>query len=146
VATLDAAGPGRSESRFVVDFPRFWIGPVWLTLVPRGRVAAGRVRFEWGAAVKDMVVESRATVTCRRPMYEAGALVVRCPAGWRVVAGMGHDPEARDVNFGWVNQDDPEAEPAPTEPVNELFLNWFGRTVAEFRRFLDRHPAPVTTG
>jgi hypothetical protein len=136
----------RTEARFEVDFPWFWIGPVWVTFAPRGRSTGGRVGLEWAGDVKPMVVDCEATVTCRRAAHDVGALSVRCPAGWQVTAGTGHRPDARDVNFGWRHEGEPEAPPDVLDDVNEVFLHWFGRTRPELRDLLQRFsvtiPAP----
>jgi hypothetical protein len=130
------AGP--AEARLEVDFPWFWIGPVWVTFVPRGRSSGGRVVLEWAGDVKPMVVESEATVTCRRASHEAGGLSVRCPTGWEVTAGMGERPGARDVNYGWQHRGQPDEPPDAPDDVNEVFLNWFGRTRPQLRALLQR--------
>jgi transcriptional regulator with XRE-family HTH domain len=134
------AGAG-VETRWEIDFPTFWIGPVWFSLEPRGRLRSGRVRLEWGVDIKHMVVDGAATVTCRRATHDTGSLAVYCPRGWLVTAGMGHRPDARDVNYGWLRKDDREREDDPQDDVNEIFLNWFGRSKDDFRRFLARPEA-----
>ncbi|HEY8545935.1 MAG TPA: hypothetical protein VIL36_12840, partial [Acidimicrobiales bacterium] len=75
-------------------------------------------------------------VTCRRAVPEKEPLVITCPPGWRVRAGVGFRPEARDVNWGWRDVDD--AGTRGDAPVHELFLGLFGRTRADFERLLAR--------
>jgi transcriptional regulator with XRE-family HTH domain len=133
-------GPASTaDVRIEVDIPEFWIGPVWFTLVPQGRARSGRVRLEWGSDIKHMVFDGAATITCRRATHDAGSPALFCPRGWQVTAGMGQRPDARDVNFGWLRKNDPGPPPAAPDDVNEIFLNWFGRTRDDFRRFL-AHP------
>jgi transcriptional regulator with XRE-family HTH domain len=133
-------GPATSaDVRVDVEIPAFWVGPVWFSLVPQGRARTGRVRLEWGSDIKHMVFDGAATISCRRATHDAEHVSLFCPRGWQVTAGMGDRPDARDVNFGWLRKNDPGLEPAAPEDVNEIFLNWFGRTRDDFRRFL-AHP------
>jgi transcriptional regulator with XRE-family HTH domain len=116
---------------------------VWLAFQAGERPSEGRVRLEWGPNVKDMVVSGPATVTCRRAQHDDGPLSVVCPAGWKVTGGMGQDPDARDVNFGWYRAGDPgpaEVTSPAQDGVHDTFLGWFGRTPADFAAFLRRHP------
>src|SRR5690606_4919641 len=92
--------------------------------------------LHWDTAYKRLRVATGTTVTCRRPVPDPVPFVVVCPRGWRVVAGMGRLPGAHDVNFGWLRTDRPETERDDGGAVNEIFLNWFGRTPEEFTGFL----------
>lgn len=132
VEDLDVAG---TRSPYAIEFPPFWIGPIWVAL-EGDDPAPGRVELAFGRHRKHVMARPGVTLTCRRSIPEKEPLVVSCPPGWRVDAGVGHRPEARDVNWGWRDVND--ASTRGDAPVHELFLGLFGRTRAEFERLLAR--------
>jgi hypothetical protein len=83
-----------------------------------------------------MLVRSGITVACRRPIEAPIPFVVTCPSEWHVKVGMGMHPQARDVNFGWRRADEEGLIQSDDFNVNELFLNWFGRTRDEWSQFI----------
>ena len=129
---LEVAG---ARSPFAIEFPPFWIGPIWVTLLADDPTP-GRVQLAFGRHRKQVVAKPGTTVTCRRSIPEDEPLVVSTPPGWRVVAGVGSRSDARDVNWGWRDVND--ASTRGDAPVHELFLGLFGRTRAEFERLLAR--------
>ena len=128
-----------ARSPFTVAFPRFWIGPVWVTLLSDRPTGAGSLQLKFGKNTKAIIARPGTTVTCRRAVPDIGPLDVSCPPGWRLRAGMGAHPEARDVNWGWRTVDD--ASSRGDAHVHEIFLGLFGRRGPEFdelvRRFTD---------
>ena len=95
------------------------------------------MRLVWDENFKDLVVSGECSVTCRRATHEDGPLQVFCPSTWTVSAGLGGYPWAWDVNVGWHRDDRGEPDERPAEGVNEVFLQWFGRTVDEWRNFIE---------
>lgn len=118
----------------VFDFPTFWIGPVWFAIdASDDRPAV--VRIDWHESHKEIKVAGGAVVTCRRPIRARYPFIVSCPAGWRVTGGMGLMPDAEDVNLGWHRDAGPEREGT----INQVLLDGYGRTMAEWIEFLRRH-------
>jgi len=138
---IEAVPVRGTRSPFVVDFPLFWIGPVWFTLrAPPWREPVGDARVEWDRGFKRLRVRSGVTVCCRRPGPEPIPFRVVCPDGWTVTAGVGAHPDACDVNWGWLDLADPGV---PSPPAHELFLEFFGRSAAEFARLVDDRSGPT---
>jgi hypothetical protein len=121
-----------SRSPYMVNFPDFWIGPVWFTFAA-GSDPCGEARLEWGPNRKRMYLQAGTTVTCRRPTPEPVPFLVYCPDTWTVTAGMGAHPRARDINWGWHRADNDQPE---RPDVNEVFLSLFGQTTKDFNRLL----------
>lgn len=125
----------RTRSSFVIEFPAFWIGPVWVALWADRPAAPSRMHLRLGANTKDILARPPVAIAFRRPVPDEAPLEVHCPPGWRIHAGMGIHPDARDVNWGWRTVDDVSSR--GTSPVHELFLGLFGRTRSELDRLLE---------
>lgn len=99
--SLDAPRPARPADGYVVNFPRYWVGPVWLQAV--SPVPGGRdvVDLVWGPWRRKQRVDSGCVLTTRRATKTAEGLQVVVPAGWRLIAGVGASPSALDVGHGW---------------------------------------------
>ncbi len=125
----------------VIDFPTYWIGPVWFWFQAAGKASAPNAMLRWEDSYIELRLGDKRLATCRRPTEDPTPFVISCGKDWEVRAGMGHRPEARDINFGWLRDD--EAAPAVSgdAEVHEVFLQWFGRTLEEFRNFLNRYDA-----
>ena len=132
---VEEVGVTGGRSPIVVDFPGYWIGPIWVTLVAEGSTPA-LVQLTFGMHSKQVIARPGTTLTCRRATRTKGSLLVSCPTGWRVRAGVGARPDGRDVNWGWRNVDDLSTR--GDAPVHELLLGLFGRTVADFEQLLHR--------
>ena len=128
--------PRGPQVPFTFDFPSFWIGPVWITVHPARRSPEGNALLVWDEQHKELFLGGPNTVTCRRPTRDSGPLLVFCPSGWNVTAGLGSDPLAWDVNHGWQRDGMPAEAGREQHDVDEVFLSWFGRTKDEFRRFI----------
>lgn len=129
----------RAPGRFTVEFPPYWIGPVWVTVVADGDdPPPGPVQLAFGRHRKQLIARPGTTLTCRRSIPEKEPLRVSCPPGWWARAGLGARPDARDVNWGWRDVDD--ASTRGDSPVHELLLGLFGRSRAEFEQLLARVP------
>jgi len=135
ITCLEELRPTTSRPAFAFDFPAYWVGPVWFTFESDQDTPA-LVSLRWSTAYRRMQVKPGVTVSCRRPMEDAIPFVVVCPRGWRVVGGMGDHPAAHNANFGWLRTDGDNPKRYDGQEVNELFLNWFGRTTEEWRRFM----------
>lgn len=130
----EAVEPKRSGDAYVFDFPNFWIGPVWFAFAASDDRSAV-VRIDWHESHKEMRVADGVVMTCRRPINAPHPFVVSCPAGWRVIGGMGFLPDAEDVNLGWHREAGPQREGT----INERLLEGFGVTMPEWIGFLRRH-------
>lgn len=100
--------PGRSPlRRWRVDFPAWWVGPVWLQAVARaGPREPTDMRLLWGDWARQQPGSGGLVVTTRKAPAKDGRpasepLLVGLPDGWRLVAGVGAVPAALDVGDGW---------------------------------------------
>lgn len=102
------AGPvvDAAPNELSVAFPAHWIGPVWVQLTRiEGSSGSRLADLTWGIFRKQLELrEDRVLVETRRTYESAGPLTVRAD-GWRIVAGVGRQPEAADINEGWRAQD-----------------------------------------
>jgi transcriptional regulator with XRE-family HTH domain len=91
--------------RHVIDFPGFWVGPVWLQLrVPEGekqRAMEGEIDLYWGSWRRLQQVRHGTVVTTRKAVPDRDPLYARVPRGWTFVAGTGLVPGAIDINHDW---------------------------------------------
>jgi transcriptional regulator with XRE-family HTH domain len=131
---LDEVKPTNGGSPFVFDFPAYWVGPIWFIFESNDEAPA-LVELRWSTRYRRMQVRPGQTVTCRRPTEEPIPFIVVCPRGWRVVGGMGRHPAAHNANFGWLTTDGDDPQRYEGQEVNEIFLNWFGRTIEEWTCF-----------
>lgn len=100
-----------------VNFPSFWIGPVWIQfLAPQSKGTVGirserndlrpvktgaKARLTWKPWHKSLLVRDGVVVTTRKAAVNQRPLRVEFPPGWNVIAGVGVHPRAVDVNEGW---------------------------------------------
>lgn len=113
--------------RWVLEFPGYWVGPVWLQVDgPAG--ATADVVLEWEDSYLPLRVHPGRLLTCRRAHRAAPPARLSLPAEWTLsAAGVGAREHAVDINWGWYGLD---AE-ADSTPVHERFLALFGRTLDE---------------
>ena len=85
------------------EFPSYWVGPVWFRFryISREEGQTATVVLHWGPWQRAVRARPGTAVACRRPC-SVDPLVVLVPAGWGVTAGMGTEPGAVDLNWGWV--------------------------------------------
>ena len=100
--TCCTAVPARPEGRrTVVEFPEYWVGPVWVQFLRRSGPVHGDAQLRWAPWFKPLRVRDGTVVTCRRSERSSKPLEVRLPEGWDVLAGVGVHDLAIDVNEGW---------------------------------------------
>lgn len=93
--------------RWEVDFPSWWIGPVWLqALGTAGRTEEATLTLQWGPWVRRQRILGGLVVTTRKapPLdrdLRSEPLRVELPAGWRFIAGTGAVPTALDIGRHW---------------------------------------------
>jgi hypothetical protein len=141
VVELEALHPGKRL--FAVEFPHWWVGPVWIRFErsPRGE---GVVTLRWWPWKKSVSLRTGHTVACRRSSADEPPLKVEAPVGWRLIAGLGHNPAAYAINDNWVAQNDAAVEDI-IRPGMAAYLYGFGRRQSEanalgatLRRTVDR--------
>jgi len=128
--------PG-SQGVAQVNFPPYWVGPVWTTFTADGSHVISNVALQWGPWTKLLRVRSGTAATFRRSGVEGSPLVVRFPANWSIGAGMGAYRGAIDVNTGWFAVDD-VARNTIFNQLSNAYLTAFGRTKEDFAGFLQR--------
>ena len=111
---LDRVYDSRSErssagSRFEIQFPEYWRGPVWVQPRSVDSLASCTVELTWGPWRRRQRLGSGRVLTTRKATADAPPLQVRVPHAWNVVAGIGAIPTAFDVNDGWYPYDIPGA-------------------------------------
>lgn len=95
-----AARPGPA-GQLIVEFPGYWVGPVWVSLLGPPGAGVGAMSLEFPPWRKNICARSGLTVTFRRPVPDQVPLVIRLQEGWTAVAGIGHVGSATDINDGW---------------------------------------------
>ena len=90
-------------STWLVRFPSWWIGPVWLQ--PRSDGApTGRMHLRWDPWARTQQVRTGYVLTARKAPGRHGGdkpLRVELPHDWTLQAGTGVVPRAHDINHGW---------------------------------------------
>ncbi len=100
-----------------VEFPSWWVGPVWLSFRGPG---SGRCTLEWAPWRKPLQVASGGVVEIRRSSETSEPLTVHIPSGWVLTAGIGRHPAAVDANEHWL---------VMKEAVQQFFQYYFDVTV-----------------
>lgn len=133
VTELVAAHPDPSGG-LSVEFPRYWVGPVWVTLLgPPAK--AGALTLEWPPWHKNLCARAGSTVTFRRSVTTQAPLTMRLQRGWTAMAGMGHVESAIDVNDGWQTIDDTHAQSVFPQ-IYSAYLGAFGLSHPELMALL----------
>lgn len=118
--------------RLVVDVPRYWVGPLWVTFT--GPDPVGGASLEWAPWRKDVCIRSGTTVTFRRSEPDQGPIGLRLPKGWGATAGIGAHDRAVDINDGWVVDD--ERPKAVFADLYSTYLTTFGSTHGQLMELL----------
>lgn len=95
-----------------IDFPSYWIGPVWVQFLTSEDVGTAdtqdpadyrnsRGRLVWKPWHKSLLLRDGVVVTTRKSAKGQRPLRVESPPGWNVIAGVGVHPRAVDVQDGW---------------------------------------------
>jgi hypothetical protein len=130
-STCDERIPiGGYRSPFRITFPNFWIGQVWFAFDADG-TAPAKITMHRGAAHRDLVVVPGASVTCARASDDRDPVVVECPYGWTVTAGLGARPDAPSLRL------DAPRNPGPND-VDEDLLSLFGRNRKDIAHLVQR--------
>lgn len=90
---------------YVIRFPDFWIGPVWLQLHAAHAVSPpksdGTLDLRWGWWRRLQQVRHNTIVSTRKAAADSEPLRAKIPPGWRITAGTGIVPGAIDINHDW---------------------------------------------
>lgn len=97
-ATNETVGVHGARERFELEFPEFWVGPVWFELHSDGGAPA-EVHLRQGRNRQAIRVVPGACVVDERRRRLAEPYVVTCPSGWKVRAGIGARPGAPAVGL-----------------------------------------------
>lgn len=98
---------GSALRRWRVEFPPWWVGPIWLQPVgPAGPRQQSVLHLIWGPWARRQRVTSGLVATTRKAPAADGRpasdpLYAGLPAGWHLIAGVGAVPTALDVGDGW---------------------------------------------
>ena len=92
---------GSTRTRYVVPYPRYWTGPVWLRADGPEGSATGAVDLRWGPWHRLQTVQSGVVLDFRRAPSAPTPLEADVPNRWRVTAGIGSWPDALDINRDW---------------------------------------------
>lgn len=132
---------GATTGRWILDFPDYWVGPVWLQVDGPAGTTSDAV-LVWAGDYVPLRVHAGRVLTCRRAFHGAPPASLSLAPNWTVsAAGVGAREHAADVNWGWYSTDgDPNDSPA----VNEHFLALFGRSLDDLDGIVDApgHDAP----
>lgn len=82
-----------------VEFPDWWIGPVWVRFMGSGVAPCA---LEWSPWRKPLEAFPGGVAETRRAAIGSDPLTVRVPPGWRALAGVGRYPGAQDANQRWL--------------------------------------------
>lgn len=145
--TAEVAVSRSTSGRATIEFPAYWIGPVWFSFEPQaGQPSrAETVRIQWGPNHRRLRICPPTLVTCRRSVADAPPVTVSATRGWRINAGVGHREHAVDVNWGWEREGDVTTPIRRRNYVDPDLLRWFGRTPADLADFLRANPTHSTT-
>lgn len=121
------AGRPGSDGQLVVEFPSYWVGPVWVALLGPPGAGVGAMSLEFPPWRKNLCARSGLTVAFRRPLPDQAPLVIRLQEGWTAVAGIGHVGSATDINDGWQLVDGEGAKTVFPE-IYTTYLKAFGLT------------------
>jgi transcriptional regulator with XRE-family HTH domain len=93
------------RGNYVIRFPDFWIGPVWLQLrAPDGsnlEDTEATLDLHWGFWRRFQQVRNGTVVTTRKAAPDDERLLAKLPPGWSLAAGTGVAPGAIDINHDW---------------------------------------------
>jgi transcriptional regulator with XRE-family HTH domain len=121
---------GREEA--LVSFPRYWVGPVTVCVKsPTTANSRGRIELLWGRWRSWIVIEDGTIVTMERCSPDDEPLLIRHEPGWTVLAGIGYEPRAVNINSTWRSKNRQAAEAVAAE-ARSGYLRLFNRSDAEF--------------
>jgi transcriptional regulator with XRE-family HTH domain len=100
--TFDSRTAARDRGRgYIIHFPDFWVGPVWLQVRAPSPTAEATLDLRWGHWRRRQRVVHSTIVTTRKAVPSGPNLNVDLPPGWGVLAGTGAVPNAVDINHDW---------------------------------------------
>lgn len=91
----------RSRDRVRVEFPYYWIGPIWIQAGTGTDAPSGVVDLIWGQWRTQRRIRPGDAITTRKSVLDGPPLHLRVPPGWWVSVGLGAPPTALDINRGW---------------------------------------------
>jgi hypothetical protein len=99
----ETSGARDRRGRYIVKFPQYWRGPVWIQLWCSDPTKSGDLELIWGPWRRQQRVRSGAAVTTMKASTspDGSTLLVRAPEGWKVVAGTGSAPGSLNIMKGW---------------------------------------------
>ncbi|MDA8393278.1 MAG: helix-turn-helix transcriptional regulator [Actinomycetota bacterium] len=133
-ATLESVPTVSQGSRTRVHFPHYWRGDVWVRF-HSACGGPGQVELRWAPWRRTVRLWPATTITTRLAYRDQPPLLIRCPTGWTVTAGMGHPPAAVDVNEGW-HPCDPMAATAIFKEYYKCYLKMFGKSPEDLASLL----------
>lgn len=115
----------------VVHFPRYWAGPVWLTLHSPFDEEIAEIKLRWGPRQKRLRLRSGMTLSFRRTGSESQPLLVDLPTGWAATAGMGRSHSAVEIDDEWMAVDGAAAERI-ARAIYDQYIQLFGHSPEGF--------------
>jgi transcriptional regulator with XRE-family HTH domain len=101
--TFDSRSASRPRDRggYTIDFPIFWVGPIWLQPIGPDLEEEAEMSLIWGPWRRKQLVRSGTVVTTRKAAVGEAPLQIKLPVGWGVTAGVGAVSTALDINDDW---------------------------------------------
>lgn len=91
--------------RSEIEFPAYWVGPVWFQVRGPSADATGQVNLVWGPWQRRQHVLSGTILTTRKSTPHMPPLIYEVPPGWQIRAGVGAVSSGLDINHGWYPKD-----------------------------------------
>ena len=119
--------PQGGIAHYEVSFPNYWVGPVWLTALPRGTSDLRAIGLLWGPWRSKVDLQQETTLTFRCAEPGAPHLNAYLPKEWGLEAGIGVRPDAVDINDVWSAADADSAR-GIYEEMRRVYLGAVGGT------------------
>ena len=126
-----------NSTTFTVEFPHYWIGPIWLITAGPHEAARCEVKLQWGPWLRTVDVPSGAVLTTRRARADGIPLQVTLPTGWNLKPGMGVYRGAIDINNGWLLGQNVRLRLQVVREVKGAYLRLVGDKPTELIRLID---------
>ena len=126
------------HGQVIVAFPWWWTGPIWINITSPAPQTPVPATLIWPPWHQQLRINTRGTITTRKPPGPTPPLVVKVPPGVMVAGGVGYRSDAHDVNMAWHAIDRHYADSIFSQYF-PLHLRLTGRTLTELRHDLNRH-------
>lgn len=114
-------------------FPPYWVGPVWLEVVPTEN-QAGHIEIRWNGHRRPVELHGPTFVTFRQAWAGMPPVEIACIDSCIVSGGLGREDEAVDINAQWIP--DGYREPIVVDEVFAAVLGMGHKTLEDFDQFL----------